>query len=164
MAIKPPEPLADHHDLSRFDSGVATLDNWLRIRARNNQMSGASRTYVLCDDDEVVGFYALSSGDIALARAPGRFRRNMPDPISVVVLGRLAVAQHRQGLGLGNDLFTDAVRRTVQAADIIGIRGLVVDALSLDAVNFYRAVGLEPSQASPLLLMATLADLRAGLS
>lgn len=163
MAIKPPEPLGSHHDLSAFDSGVAMLDNWLRKRAHHNQVSGASRTFILCDDDEVIGFYALSSGDIALANTPGRFRRNMPDPVPVVVLGRLAVARHRQGQGLGNDLFTDAVRRTLQAADIIGIRGLVVDALSFDAVDFYRAVGLEPSPASPLIMMATLADLRAGL-
>jgi hypothetical protein len=80
-----------YHSLQGFDSGVPSLDQWLIRRALVNQASGASRTYVIRDDSAVVGYYALASSAIAVVAAPGRFRRNMPDPIPVVVLGRLAV-------------------------------------------------------------------------
>ncbi len=83
MALTRPEPLADTHDLTAFDSGVASLDDWLRRRARANQISGASRTFVLAEDRRVVGYYALASGAIAVGASVGRFRRNMPDPIPV---------------------------------------------------------------------------------
>ena len=86
MTLRAPAPLADLHDLADFNSGVPELDDWLRRRARTNQASGASRTFVVCDDDRVVAYYALASGAVKLAEAPGRFRRNMPDPIPVAVL------------------------------------------------------------------------------
>src|SRR5438445_7665008 len=86
--------------------------------------AGASRTYVVCEDERVVGYYALASGAVTVETAPGRFRRNMPDPIPVAVLGRLAVDQARQGKGIGRALFRDAALRVVNAADAIGIRGL----------------------------------------
>ena len=88
-----PEPLAGHHAIGAFDSGVPSLDAWLRRRAAQNQASGASRTFVVCDGVRVLGFHALTSSAIAPATAAGRFRRSMPDPIPVVVLGRLAVAR-----------------------------------------------------------------------
>lgn len=161
MAIRPPEPLTADHDVSRFDSGVPSLDAWLQRRAHANQVAGAPRTFVLCDDRDVIGYYALASGAIAPASTPGHFRRNMPDPIPVVLLARLAIARERQGQGLGNDLFKDAVRRAIHASSSIGVRGFVVRAISEDAARFYRAMGLAPSPTSPSLLMATLAGLRA---
>jgi GNAT superfamily N-acetyltransferase len=153
--------LADHHSLEPFDSGVPSLDDWLKRRARSNQASGASRTYVVRDGDAVIAYYALASSAVATAAAPGRFKRNMPDPIPVVVLGRLAIATAYQGRGLGRALFADAARRVLNAADVIGIRGLLVHAISHEARAFYVALGLEPSPMDPMTLMATLADLRA---
>ena len=99
--LLPPEPLADHHDIGNFRSGEASLDDWLKRRARANQVSGASRTYVLCEEQRVVGYYALASGVVTGESAPGRFRRNMPSPIPVAVLARLAVDHDWQERGLG---------------------------------------------------------------
>lgn len=160
MTVRPPEPLGEHHDLAGFSCGVVSLDDWLRRRARANQASGATRTFVLCEGAEVIGYYALASGAVALAQAPGRLRRNMPEPVPVAVLARLALRSDRRGLGFGRALFRDAVLRVLNAAEAIGIRGLLVHALSEEAKAFYLRLGLEPSPLDPLTLMATLADLR----
>ena len=139
------------------------MDDWLKRRARANQSSGASRTYVVCDGDRVVGYYALASGGIAVQDVPGRFKRNMPDPIPVVMLARLAVDSAYQGRGLGRALFRDSARRVANAADAIGIRGVVVQAISEQAKAFYLALGFDPSPRDPTKLMVTLPDLRAAL-
>jgi GNAT superfamily N-acetyltransferase len=162
--LRPPEPLGEAHELGEFHSGEASLDEWLKRRARANQVNGASRTYVACEGGRVVGFYALASGVIAVESAPGRFRRNMPNPIPVAVLARLAVDQDWQGRGIGRALFRDAAQRVSHAADAIGIRGIVVHAVSEAAKDFYLALGFEPSPLEPMTLMVTLADVRAGLS
>ncbi len=158
-----PEPLASHHRIAAFTSGVASLDEWLQRRAAQNQAIDASRTFVVCADQEVVGYYALASSAVAPAAAPGRFRRNMPDPIPIVVLGRLAVARSHQSQGLGRAMFQDAARRAIYAAEAIGIRGLLVHALSEDARTFYLRLGLDESPLGPMILMVTLADLRTAL-
>jgi GNAT superfamily N-acetyltransferase len=163
VAFSSPEPVAAHHQVADFDSGIAQLDNWLKQRAFKNELSGASRTYVACDRDVPVGYYALAAGSVDVDEATGRFRRNMPDPTSVVVLGRLAVDHNHQGRGLGRALFLDAARRIIAAAGIIGIRGILVHAMSEDAQLFYRRLGFESSPISPLTLMVTLADVRTGL-
>lgn len=164
MSHKGPSPLTDQQELAAFSSGDDILDDWLRRRARANQASGASRTYVLCRERRAVGYYALASGGLALAGGPGRFRRNMPDPIPVVVLGRLAVDRSEQGRGLGRALFQDAALRTLHASETIGVRGLLVHAISPAAQAFYLALGLEPSPLDPMTLMATLDDLRASMT
>ena len=157
-----PQPLAAHHDLVAFDCGEAPLNDWLCRRAMQNQASGASRTFVCCDDIEgVVAYYALAASAVAPAAAPGRFRRNMPDPIPVVVLARLAVATTHQGQGLGRALFQDAARRALFAAEAIGVRGLIVHALSDSVSAFYQQLGMEPSPLDPMTLMTTFTDLRA---
>ena len=158
-----PEPLADGHEIEEFRCGESSLDDWLRRRARANQASGASRTYVVCEGSRVIAYYALASGMIAVENAPGRFRRNMPNPIPVAVLARLAVDLDWRGEGMGRALFSDAAGRVAQAADAIGIRGIVVHALSEQAKNFYLALGLDPSPLEPMTLMVTLADVRAAL-
>jgi hypothetical protein len=89
--IRAPEHLTIAHDVSGFDSGVPDLDEWLRKRALANEDTGASRTYVVCAGGRVVGYYALASGGVAHGQAPGRVRRKMPDPVPVMILGRLAV-------------------------------------------------------------------------
>ena len=111
----------------------------------------------------MIGYYALASGAITIDSAPGRFRRNMPNPIPVAVLARLAVdrAWHRRGIGRA--LFRDAAHRVVNAADAIGIRGIFLHAISEEAKTFYLALGFDSSPREPMLLMATLADIRAVL-
>lgn len=162
--LSPPEPLADHHEIGNFSSGEAALDDWLRRRARGNQVSGATRTYVVCEGKRVIAYYALASGVVAVESAPGRFRRNMPNPIPVAVLARLAVDRNWQGGGIGRALFRDAARRVAHAADAIGIRGIVVHAISEEAKNFYLALGFDPSPREPMTLMVRLSDIRAVLS
>ena len=162
-SLSPPEVLGDDHQVDAFGCGEAVLDEWLRRRARANQVSGASRTYVICEGKRVVGYYALASGAIAQPAVPGRFRRNMPDPIPVVVLARLAVDAKWHGQGLGRALFRDAARRVVYAAETIGIRGLVVHAISEAAREFYVALGFDPCPGETMTLAATLQDLQAAL-
>ena len=111
----------------------------------------------------MLAYYALASSAITIDAAPGRFRRNMPDPVPVVVLGRLAVDQSLHGKGLGRALVRDAGLRVIHAADTIGIRGMIVHALSLDAKTFYERMGFEPSSLDPMILMITLSDLKASL-
>ena len=161
--LQAPEPLTADHALGGFDSGVLSLDDWLRHRALQNQASGASRTFVVCDANKVVAYYALAASAVAPGAAPGRFRRNMPDPIPVVVLARLAIARDRQGHGLGRALFQDAANRVIHAADTIGIRGLLVHAISEEAKAFYIRLGLDPSPLDPMILKTTVADLKATL-
>lgn len=163
MTLSPPEPLTDHHDTEAFASGVESLDTWLKRRAMKNQATGASRTFVVCEGRQVMAYYALATSSITVDEAPGHFKRNMPNPIPVVVLGRLAVDRSLHGKGLGRALVRDAGLRVMQAADTIGIRGIIVRALSLEAKAFYEQVGFEPSPLDPMLLMITLADLNSSL-
>lgn len=154
--IAPPTLLSDLHDLESFTCGVASLDDWLKRRARANQAAGASRTYVIASGSRAVGYYCLSSGAIAAINAPGSIRRNMPDPIPMAVLGRLAIDQEWQGRGIGIALLKDAVMRTAQAASILGIRGLLVHAISEEAMAFYAHHGFVESPSEPMTLMLSL--------
>jgi GNAT superfamily N-acetyltransferase len=156
--ISPPEKLAPDHDLSSFDSGSPVLDDWLRRRALPNQESGASRSYVIRAGQRVIGYYALAAGAVAQAEATGRTRRNMPDPVPVMVLGRLAIDARYQNRGFGRALLRDAILRTLQAAEIAGIRAILVHAISEDARRFYERCGLRPSPVDPMTLMIALRD------
>ena len=161
--LTPPAPLDATHDLTPFGSGEPSLDEWLRRHAWANQGAGASRTFVLCRGQTVVGYYCLAAGAVAVAAAPGRIRRNMPDPIPMAVLGRLSVDRtlHRQGIGRA--LLRDAARRAMQASQALAMRGLLVQALNEDAMRFYLACGFIPSPGEPRLLMATMTDLASAL-
>jgi len=161
--LSSPELLGDEHQTDNFDSGEPALDDWLRRRALANQTGGASRSYVVCEGTRVVAYYALASGAIAQAAVLGRFRRNLPDPIPVVVLARLAVDRKYQEQGLGRALFRDAARRVAHAADTIGIRGIVVHAISAEAREFYIALGFDPCPEDAMTLVVTLRDIRATL-
>lgn len=158
-----PAPLTADHDTGSFDSGEAVLDAWLKRRALKNQREGASRTYVVCAEGRVVGYYALAVGAVAHRDAIGRVRRNMPDPVPVMILARLAVDRTFQGRGLGASLLRDAGLRTLQAADTAGIRALLVHAISEPAKRFYLYFGFKESPVDPMTLMATLNDLRTAL-
>jgi GNAT superfamily N-acetyltransferase len=154
--INTPVLLTATHDLDPFTCGNASLDQWLKVRALPNQTTGASRCYVLTDDKSVIGFYALSSGGVAAVEAPGRIKRNMPDPIPVMILARFAIATQWQGKGLGKDLLRDAVLRTLQAADIGGIRALLAHAKDERAAAFYESNGFLPSPIRALTLVLPL--------
>jgi GNAT superfamily N-acetyltransferase len=161
--IQPPQPLDPTHQTIEFDSGNAELDEWLRKRALKNEASGASRTYVVTLASEVIAYYCLANGSVVNTTAPGKVRRNMPDPIPVMVIGRLAVDRRWQGQGIGYALMRDAVLRTLQASQIGGIRAILVHAISLDAKQFYQKCGFIPSPVAPMTLMVTLTDAKEAL-
>jgi len=165
VTLARPEPLRPDHDLSDFSCGHATLDEWLRRRALANQKAGASRIYVVTNDrgQKVVAYYAIASGALAVRDATAKLRRNMPDPIPMAILGRLAIDQNFQQQGLGRALFRDAAVRIMRAADEVGIRGLMVHAISDEAAAFYQALGLQAAPDEPRLFMITLQELRAAM-
>jgi GNAT superfamily N-acetyltransferase len=162
--LSPPEKLSSNHDLSHFQCGEPTLDDWLRRRALQNEECGASRTYALCVGSRVIGYYALAVGAVAHADAPGRVRRNMPDQVPVMVIGRLAIDQTMHGQSLGPALLRDAVLRTVQAAEIAGIRAILVHAISDRAKRFYEKWGFIPSPVEPMTLMITVVGAQKALA
>lgn len=149
----PPSPITADHDTSGFACRHESLSQWLRRRALANALNGATRTYVVCADGQrVVGYYALAAGSIAIGSAPLRLRRNMPDPLPVIVLGRLAVHEDWSGRGIGSGLLKDALLRALQAADIIGACALLCHAIDDEAKAFYARHGLVESPIQPLTL------------
>jgi len=162
-AIEAPRPLGADCDCSGFDSGQPAIDIWLRRNALRSQSSGAARTYVVTTGQTVIGYYALAVGSVSRAEATGPVRRNMPDPVPVMLLARLAVDRRWQGRGLGAALLRDAVLRTLQAAELVGIRAMLVHAISSDAARFYRYFGFQPSAATDMTLMAALPALERAL-
>ena len=155
--ISAPEALAEHHQLAAFTSGEPSLDDWLKRRAARNQASGSSRTYVVCEGQAVIGYYCLAAGAIGHAEAPSALRRNRPDPIPVVVFGRLAVHKDYNQRGIGTALLRDAILRTIQAAGIAGVAALLVHALSEPAKRFYRSRGFIESPIRPMTMCLMLA-------
>jgi GNAT superfamily N-acetyltransferase len=163
VVLSTPQPLADHHQTENFLSGIASLDDWLKRRAHANQASGASRTFVVSDGQKIVGYYALASGALHANSAPGHFRRNMPEPIPIAILARLAVDQAYQGHGLGRAMVRDGAQRVLNAAAAIGIRSIITHAISEEAKKFYLSLGFDPSPIEPMTLMITLANIKASL-
>jgi predicted N-acetyltransferase YhbS len=156
--VTPPERLNAEHDLAQFSCGEPSLDHWLRNRALQNEKSGASRTYVVCANGCAAGYYALAAGAVAHTEAASRIKRNMSDPVPVILIGRLAIDSRFQGRGIGADLLRDAVLRTLQAAEIAGIRAILVSAISATAKSFYEKFGFISSPANPQTLMITLTE------
>lgn len=159
--LEAPQPIKPDHQLEDFDSNNPELNEWLRKRALKNEDSGASRTYVVTVGQKVVAYYCLANGSVLNSIAPGKVRRNMPEPIPVMVIGRLAVDQNWQGKGIGSALVRDAVLRTLQAAEIAGIRAILVHAISEEAKKFYEKCGFRPSPVTPMTLMITIPDAKA---
>ncbi len=155
--LSAPQPLADGHQLADFDSGEPSLDDWLKRRATRNQASGSSRTYVVCEGPRVVGYYCLAAGALGHAEAPSALKRNRPDPVPVLVLGRLALHKDHQQKGIGTALLNDAIRRAIQAADIAGVAALLVHAISEQARRFYLSRGFTESPVQPMTLCLMLA-------
>jgi GNAT superfamily N-acetyltransferase len=142
-SFDPPVLLTETHDASAFTSGEPVLDDWLRKRAWSNQQAAASRTYVICPSGTltIIGYVALSMGQILAQETIGSMRRNMPQFIPAVMLGRLAIDRNWQGQGLGRALLADAVARALRASREISARLVLVHAISPAAEAFYRHHG-----------------------
>lgn len=156
--IRAPEHLRDHHDCTDFDCGVSDLNDWLKLLALKNEVRGSSRTYVTCIENRVIGYYALATGAVTRSAATGKVRRQMPEPIPVMIVGRLAVDSRHQGLGLGYGLLRDALLRTLQIAEEAGIRAVLLHALTEEAKKFYLRAGFQESPVDPMTMMITIAD------
>ena len=157
LRLAAPQPLEATHDVASFDCGEPSLNDWLKRRALANHLSGASRTFVVVDDQIlVVGYYALAAGAISHESAAGAVRRNMPDPIPVLVLGRLAGDQRAQGIHLGAALLRDAVQRASAVSQNAGVRAIVVHALNERARDFYQHYGFQGSPLHPMTMMLRL--------
>jgi len=143
-------------DATQFDCSVTALNDWLKNRALPNHLSGASRSYAATAGRRIVAFYCLSAGAIQHAAVPGNIRRNMPEPIPVIVMGRLAVDMNFQRRGLGPALLQHALETTQRLAKGAGIRALLVHAKDESAAHFYKRFGFAASPLDPLTLMAKL--------
>lgn len=156
-----PRAISEDDDTSDFESGEPSLDEYLRRRALANHVQGASRCFVTCRSGRVVGYYALASASVQHSDVAGKVRRNTPDPVPVILLSRLAVDHKEQGTGLGKNLLRDAILRSVEASEIIGVRALLVHALHDNARAFYAHFDFEPSPTDPLHLLLLIKDARA---
>lgn len=154
-----PELLTEHHLLDGFDCGNDALNAWLAGRARRNQIEGSSRTWVVTADDRVVAFYASSTAVVLRAHATGRAARNQPEPIPALLLGRLAVDESWQGRGLGSALLKHFILKSLEIAQITGVRVLLVHAKTGEAAAFYSRYGFEPSPIDDLTLMLLVKDI-----
>jgi GNAT superfamily N-acetyltransferase len=154
-------PLERNHQLDGFDSGADELDGWLRRYARMADAAGTARSYVLADDNRVLGYYALTPAAVNRRDLPERHAKGMPaHPIGVILLARLAVDRSLQGQGYGRALMADAAVRTLQAADLVGARAMLVHARDERAAAFYERLGFTRSATDALHLMVLIKDLR----
>ena len=159
LDLTAPQPLTAAHRFDDFSCGEPILEEWLKRRAMANQVSGASRTFVVADQDgRVYGYYAMAAGAVSHHMATGGVRRNMPDPIPVMVLARLAVDRRAQGIKLGGALLRDAVTRAVNVSQNTGVRALLVHALHERAKSFYEHYGFQASPVDPMALMLRLSS------
>jgi GNAT superfamily N-acetyltransferase len=159
-----PRPVTVDDELGEFDSGEPSLDEWLRKRALTNHAAGASRTFVTTREGRVVGYYALATGAVHRIDATRRVGHGMPDPVPVVLLGRLAADRKEQGHGLGSHLLRDAILRTIQVAEQVAVRAMLVHALNDAARQFYLQFDFEPSPTDDLHLLLLVKDARAAVT
>lgn len=160
LDLTAPTPINDAHVLSDFESGEPSLDEWLKKRALKNHASGASRCFVLCNGKTVIGYYSLSAGAISHEASPKAMRRNMPNPLPVLLLGRLAVDRRYHNQGLGQALLRDAMLRAVAVSSDAGVFAILVHALSEQAKRFYLSRGFVESPLQSMTLMMTLKTVR----
>ena len=162
--MNPPSTLTTNHKLDKFDCGEASLNHWLIKRALKNNLTGASRCFVLSVDNQVIAYYCLSAGAISHQASPKTMRRNMPDPLPVLLLGRLAVDKRYHHRGIGRALLRDAMIRAVNVAGDTGVFAILVHALSESAKQFYLSCGFVLSPLQPMTLMMTLETVRSILA
>jgi GNAT superfamily N-acetyltransferase len=157
-----PAPIDASHDVARFDCGKPALNDWLRNRALKNE-GKASRCFVVCQERAVVGFYALAAGAVRHDRTPGALKRNMPEQIPVIVLGRMAVDSSFQGQKLGDSLLRDALKRALSVAADVGARAVLVHAIDREVVPFYTQYGFKPFPEGELTLFLSVTELAAAI-
>jgi GNAT superfamily N-acetyltransferase len=163
-SFRAPELLTQGHDRSGFGCGKPALNQYIKKYALVNQQNDISRTYVATRDGRVVGFYTLAFGSISHDEATPEVKAELPQyPIPVMLLARLGVDQKETGKGLGKGLLKDAMLRTIQAADIGGLRAMLTHAKDEEAKLFYKKYGFEESPIQPLTLMLSIKDIRASL-
>jgi GNAT superfamily N-acetyltransferase len=162
--LKEPVSLQPHHDRAGFDCGAPGLNEWLRRRALKNQENRGSRTFVVCEGNTVVGYFCLAAGSVLHVSVTPRARRNMPDPIPVMVLGRLAVDKRWQGRGIGAAMLREAVLRTLAASEHAGLRAILVHAKDDEAKRFCLKFGFEESPTEEPTLMVTVDEIAEELS
>ena len=156
-----PQRITLEHSLEEFDCGETSLNEWLKKRALKNDVGDASRTYVVCCDNIVVAYYPLHLGCIQHSDAVRKIKRNMPDPIPAIVLGRLAVDLNHQGQGLAKGLIKDMFLRAIQVSDLAGTKAVLVKALNDRVATFYQTFGFVQSKTDSLLLMKAISEVRA---
>lgn len=159
------EAIHSRHDLSSFDCGThQSLNDWLKRFALLNQANESTRTYVVHRNSVVVGYYSICAGSVKKEEAVPRVAKGLANhPVPVAVLARLAIDRTEQGTGLGRALLKDALIRIEKAADILGIRAVLVHAIDQNARNFYRKFEFEDCPGIELQLMLLMKDLRAML-
>jgi GNAT superfamily N-acetyltransferase len=164
VALSAPEPLSAAHDVSEFSCGNSTLDNWLKTRALSNQRRGFTAVMVVHEGGRVVAYYGLAPTAVVPGALPRSIRTGQPpDPVPCLLLGQLAVDQRYAGSGIGTGLVRHALARCVAAADLIGGRALIVNAIDGDAAAFWRRRGFLPSRDDPLILFRSIADIALSL-
>ena len=151
--LNAPQAISDRFDLKTFDCGVEVLNIWLKNQALKNQVTGASRTFVVVSNLRVVGYYALATGSVERELAASPIARNAPNPIPVMVLGRLAVDLTMQGKGVGAGMLKDALFRVYRVSKEVGVKALLVHALSEQAKTFYLQYGFIESPIDKMMLM-----------
>ncbi len=157
------EKIAARHIVKKFKSAEHSLNDWLKRYALANQLADSAQTYVVHRADEVIGYYAMVYGDVSLEECSPAVRDRMPShyPVPVMKIARLAVDQREAGRGLGRALMKDAFIRILGAAEIGGLRSVVVNALHNEAKRYYQKnFGFDESPADPMLLLLRIADLR----
>lgn len=161
-AITQPAPLQSSHDVSRFDCGKIPLNDWLRNTALRSEGKTA-RCYVTVLRGNVVGYYCLAAGAVQHDGAPRKLRQNAPDPVPVVIIGRLAVDKTLQGKGIGRALLKDALLRVTKASELVGARAVLVHAVDQDAVPFYARYGFRSFPKGNQTLFVTIDEIIASL-
>jgi len=164
LDLSPPAPITADQELADFDCGELSLNEWLKKRAFKNHAAGVSRCFVLCAGTALIGYYSLSAGAISLDAAPKAMRRNMPDPLPVLLLGRLAVDRRYHNQGIGQALLRDAIIRAVNVAGNAGVFAILVHALSDQARQFYLSRGFVESPLQPMTLFMTIETVRSILA
>ena len=158
--ITEPQKISAGHQLSEFDCGVQVLNKWLVKQALKNESRDASRTFVVCHEQEVIGYYSLATGVVLRSSTPSNISRNMPDPIPVMILGRLAVDKNWHSHGIGQGLLKDAMLRTLSVSEQVGVKAIIVHAISEQAKIFYLRCGFIESRTDKMMLMISLKNIQ----